>query len=151
MQKIKHKEKLTWGGIAIATFLLGVGVTLFSPLRYTALVEPVIVEIDPSEALARVEADPQHYTLIDVRSNGDYTRLHAKGAINIPIHLLYDERKTLPRSDKTLMLMCTGGRLSGVAYSYLEHYGFRNIVRVEGGIEHWQEENLPVVMEDLFK
>lgn len=41
------------------------------------------------------------------------------------------------------MLICSGGRASGVAYSYLQHFGFSNIARIEGGIEQWALNELP--------
>jgi len=43
------------------------------------------------------------------------------------------------------VLICSGGRASGVAYGYLEHYGFLNLRRINGGIENWLAEGLPVV------
>jgi 3-mercaptopyruvate sulfurtransferase SseA len=40
--------------------------------------------------------------------------------------------------------------LAGVAYSYLEHYGYRNIKRIEGGLKNWNEDGLPIVTKNLF-
>ena len=49
--------------------------------------------------------------------------------------------------DKEIVLICTGGRASGVGYSYLEHYGFSNIARIEGGINAWADARLPVIID----
>ncbi len=146
----RNKKILLWI-LPPLLFVVGILFTLFSPLRYTALVEPSVRDIDPKAIFELIEKNPDRYLLIDVRGSADYKKIHAKHAINIPIHLLYEERKNLRQSGKEIVLMCTGGKLAGVAYSYLEHYGFQNISRVDGGIENWQTQNLPIVMEDLFR
>ncbi|TAJ16025.1 MAG: rhodanese-like domain-containing protein, partial [Dehalococcoidia bacterium] len=70
----------------------------------------------------------------------------------MPLHTLYQERFALPRNEsgKTIVLICSGGSASGVGYGYLQHYGFRNILRVEGGIENWQAKGLPVEGTDVL-
>ena len=115
-------------------------------IRYADIVEPTIVDIDPKLLHERYIQNPDHYVFLDVRGADAYDRLHAKGSKNQPLHTLYTERLTLPKNDpqKEIVLICSGGIASGVAFSYLEHYGFRNIVRIEGGIEKWQMEGLPI-------
>jgi rhodanese-related sulfurtransferase len=126
-------------------------VTIFVPaLRYTPLWEPVIHNVDPSLIAEKMKANPDGYLFIDVRPQEMYQKLHAKGAQNIPIHLFYDKRTEFPKSGKEIVLICSGGRLAGVAYYFLEHFGFRNIMRVEGGVENWQAQGLPVVLGDLL-
>lgn len=115
----------------------------FTPLKHIALVEPTIHDIDPKEFQEQFAANPDNFLFIDVRPESAYDKLHAKGSVNMPLHTLYDERHTLPKSGKEIVLICSGGRASGVGYSYLQHFGFRNIARIEGGIEHWALENLP--------
>ncbi len=139
-------------GYVILGLAFGIVVTLLIPnIRYSTLVEPTIHDVKPTEIFEKITASPDNYVLIDVRSPAEYKKLHARGAINIPAHVLYDERHNLPTNGKEIVLYCTGGRLSGVAYGYLEHFGFMNIARIQGGIEAWQSEGMPVVMGDLFQ
>jgi len=72
-----------------------------------------------------------------VRQQAAYNNQHAMGSINIPLQNFYFEKSGLPKNtNKTIVLICSLGTASGVGYGYLEHYGFRNIQRVHGGIEN---------------
>jgi rhodanese-related sulfurtransferase len=132
--------------------LIGIFFTLIFPvIRYTHLIEPTIKEISPQQAYENIEANPKKYIFIDVRTPYEYLQAHASTSISMPINTLYDKRKELPmNTNQDIYLICTSGRLAGVAYSYLEHYGFRNIYRVTGGLQGWSEANKPIVAKDLF-
>lgn len=138
--------------VGLGILFTGVVLTLLIPaIRYTDVLEPRVSDIDPGIIAPLIAENPDKYLFIDVRPPEMYAKLHAEGSINIPIHLFYDKRKDeFPKNtDKTIVLICSGGRLSGVAYSYLQHYGFRNIVRVGGGIENWQAQGYKTVLGDL--
>jgi rhodanese-related sulfurtransferase len=138
-------EKIQMALMVVLILALGVVLTLVTPLRHIPLLTPVIEEVDPIAFAEDFAANPDKYVFIDVRSLDSYTQVHAEGSISMPLHTLYDEWKNLPRNtDKTIVLICSGGRAAGVGYHYLEHHGFFNIKRIEGGIEAWQEAGLPV-------
>jgi len=130
--------------VVVSTILVTLTIFYLTPLRYVAFIEPTIHDIDPAEFYAMWQKNSDAYIFIDVRNRTVYDQLHATGSALMPLHTLYDTRHTLPRRGKTIVLICSGGRASGVGYSYLEHYGFRNIRRIEGGIEAWQAAGLPV-------
>ncbi len=121
-------------------------------IRYAPIVEPTVADIDPAAFYAEYQKDPSKFIFLDVRSSDAYNKLHAKGSKLQPLHTLYTERHNLPRNDadKTIILICSGGIASGVGFSYLQHYGFRNVFRIEGGIENWQTKNLPVEGADVL-
>lgn len=130
----------------LITFLLLVGVVsvvYLTPLKWLNLVEPKIHDVLPALFYQELEENPEKIIFIDVRPEDVYSREHVKGSINIPLHMLYDERHNLPKHEKKIVLICGGGKASGVGYSYLEHYGFLNLRRVAGGIEAWKEAGLP--------
>jgi rhodanese-related sulfurtransferase len=134
----------------LMTLLLGifVGAALIyvTPLKYAQLIEPQIQDIPAEQFYQEYVQNKDKYIFLDVRGPEPYNNIHAEGALNQPLHTLYNERKNLPRNtEKEIILICSGGIASGVAYSYLEHYGFRNIKRIDGGIEAWIEAGLPVV------
>jgi len=139
MQNILTK----YAPISIAV-LITIFAVYLTPLKHLNLIEPRIHDIDPQAFYGLYAQNPDKYVFIDVRPESSYNRLYAAGSINIPLHLLYDERRVLPKSGKTIVLICSGGRASGVGYGYLEHYGFLNLLRVDGGIENWQLQGLPV-------
>ncbi|MEX0917458.1 MAG: rhodanese-like domain-containing protein [Candidatus Paceibacterota bacterium] len=115
-----------------------------TPLKHLNVLEPTIDDIKPAEFYERYKANPDQYVLLDVRGTGSYNRLHAAGSESQPLHTLYTERLFLPKNtDKTIVFICSGGVASGVAYHYLEHHGFLNVQRIEGGIEAWELAGLP--------
>lgn len=143
-------------GIILSHLLVAVGVAsvifLVPAIRYAPIVEPTVTDIDPTAFYAEYKENPEKYIFLDVRSADAYNKLHAEGSKLQPLHTLYTERHLLPRNDrnKTIVLICSGGFASGVGFSYLQHYGFQNILRVRGGIEGWQAEHLPVVGTDVL-
>lgn len=127
----------------IATVLITVLAIYLTPLKWLNLIEPTIKDVDPAVFYADFKNNKDNYIFIDVRSESEYNKMHAVGSVNIPLHMLYDARRILPKTGKEIALICTQGRASGVAYSYLQHYGFFNIERIKGGIENWIVEGLP--------
>lgn len=134
---------LRWVAIFGAGALCAVLVVYLTPLKNLNLIEPRIRDIDSKEFYTALQNDPSRYVFIDVRPQSEYQQEHAKGSFNIALFLLYDERKNLPKSGKTIVLICGGRRASGVAYGYLEHYGFLNLRRIAGGIDAWKAAGLP--------
>lgn len=128
----------------VTTAVVTTAVFYLTPLRHLSLVEPRIDDISATEFYEQWKGNEDEYIFIDVRGAGSYDRLHAAGSQLMPLHTLYNERHNLPKSGKTIVLICSGGVASGVGYGYLEHYGFLNLKRIDGGIEAWHGAGLPV-------
>lgn len=129
----------------ILVAIIALAAVYLTPLKNLNIIEPKFNDINPKEFYSEYSQHPDKFLFIDVRDPSAYKFLHAKGSINMPLHTLYDQRSVLPKNtDKKIVLICSGGRASGVGFMYLQHYGFFNIERVSGGIEKWVEENLPV-------
>lgn len=129
--------------MSLAGALFVAGAIYLTPLKWVPVLEPTINDIDPKAFYDEYVQNPDKYIFIDVRPESVYSVSHAKGSLSMPLHTLYDMRHTLPKRGKEIVLICSGGRASGVGYSYLEHFGFFNISRIEGGIEKWITEGLP--------
>jgi rhodanese-related sulfurtransferase len=134
----------TWIYAAVVASALTAALIYLTPLKWIAVIEPSIHDVDARAFSSELSADPEKYVFIDVRPEAAYTAKHAAGSVSMPLHTLYDTRHTLPRTGKEIVLICSGGRASGVGYSYLQHYGFSNIRRIEGGIEQWEAAGLPI-------
>lgn len=144
----KHSSKIIVGVVIIVSALVGGLVVMTTPLRFVDLVEPKINEITPANFYAEYSQNPNDYIFIDVRPLDQYIKEHPAGAINMPLETLYNQRHYLPKHGKTIALICGGTQASGVAFSYLQHFGFFNIVRVSGGLPAWKAANLPTTMGD---
>ncbi len=146
--------------VILFSFFVGLFLALsFNYLRYNSYyLYPKINDIDPKTAYENIKRNPEMYVIVDVRSESEFRLAHASSSVNLPIHYFYDDTHglknekgiNLPKNkDKEIYLMCTGGRLAGVAYSYLEHYGYRNIKRVEGGLSNWNSSGMPVIINNF--
>ncbi len=131
--------------VLIAGAMLASAAIYLTPLKNIVFVEPKIKDIPAAVFYQEYKQDPDKYLFIDVRPADVYQQYHAEGSINMPLHTLYDQRLNLPKTGKEIILICSGGRASGVGYMYLEHYGFTNLQRIEGGIENWYAAGLPIV------
>ena len=157
---ILNQNNLRLGLIVVTTAILTVLIALsFRVIRYTDYAPAAIVDIDPSLAYENIQRNRNKIIFIDVRSEAEYNNAHASSSINLPIHYMYDDthglknEKGIPlpkNTDVEIYLTCTGGRLAGVAYSYLEHYGYRNIKRIKGGLSAWSGAGLPMIVNDAF-
>lgn len=127
----------------VAAVLVTVVAIYFTPLKWIPILEPTINDVSAAAFYEEYRANPEKYVFIDVRPESAYANLHALGSLSMPLHTLYDARHVLPKRGKEIVLICSGGRASGVGYSYLQHFGFFNIRRIEGGIENWVLEGLP--------
>ncbi len=131
--------------VIAATLMVSACLFYLTPLRFLNPVDPPMYDVDPAIAYANMLADPEHFLFIDVRQSSAYKVEHAVGAINIPLQNLYNDRFALPKTGKTIVLICGDGRAAGVAYGYLEHYGFLNLQRIEGGLKAWVNAGLPTL------
>jgi len=135
-------------GIVVSVFtILAIYLT---PLKNLNIVEPAVRDIDPKEFYQKFKENPDKYIFVDVRGNSLYKKIHAEGSINIELHKMYTEKHNLPKRGKEIVLICSGGFASGVAYGYLEHHGFLNLLRIEGGIENWESRGLPIITEKIL-
>ena len=129
----------------VATAVACALVVYTAPIRILSLVDVPMRDVNPTEVYAGMQAHSEQYLFIDVRTAAMYEASHAKGALNISIHDLYDKRFSLPKMGKTIVLICGDGKLAGVAYGYLERYGFRNLERIEGGLAGGKRAGLPTI------
>jgi rhodanese-related sulfurtransferase len=132
-------------GVGIITAIVTASVIYFTPLRYAPFIPPPAMhEMSPTAFYTLFKAHPEEYMFIDVRPEDLYAKEHAVGSINIPVWHLFTVKATLPRSGKTLALICGGDETSSVGYSYLQHFGFTNLLRIPGGVPAWALSGLPI-------
>ena len=120
--KVRHKESLRRA-------------KLFYEQRLDFLIGPVELHgmMDHGEAM----------TIIDVRHPDDYARGHIPGAINLPEEEWSTYRGL--RKDRPNIIYCysMGCQLATRAAKYFVEHDFPT-VELQGGIEEWQGNRLPV-------
>ncbi len=84
------------------------------------------------------------FMLLDVRTPEEYAEGHIAGAKLIPVQVLAEHLKEVPR-DKQVYVYCYSGTRSARASKLLAKNGFTNIENIEGGIVAWKKAGYPVV------
>jgi len=77
------------------------------------------------------------YTLVDVRTVGEFNERHIKGAILIPVDEIESRaEKELPDRDAVILVYCRSGVRSARAAQSLAGMGYTNVYDM-GGIMNW--------------
>ncbi len=85
--------------------------------------------------------------LIDVRSPGEFEKMHAVGARLVPLDTLNRDAVLAGRTgspDRPVYVICQSDSRSLAACARLTQEGLDNVVRVEGGTAAWKRAGLPV-------
>ncbi len=83
--------------------------------------------------------------VLDVRDASEYKAGHIVEAVNIP-HAVLDKRSSELEKHKTKQIIIVDkmGQHAGAAGKILREKGY-NVVRLQGGISEWTQQNLPLV------
>ncbi len=65
--------------------------------------------------------------ILDVRSKAEFSGVHIKGAINIPVNVLNNHLGQQKDKDKTIITCCASGMRSASAKSILQSHGYKNV------------------------
>ena len=101
----------------------------------------------PAE-LVHLQQAGQAPTLLDVRRTDEYRDGHIAGALNIPVEQLAERYTALgvPR-DREIVVYCVSGRRAARAQALLQARGYGHVRLLEGSIEAWRRQRLPLVRE----
>ena len=81
--------------------------------------------------------------IVDVREEDEYAESHIKGALLLPLSVLYSEEaensaeELIPDKNMKVLIYCRSGRRSKEASAILASFGYENIYEF-GGILTWQ-------------
>ena len=82
-------------------------------------------------------------TLVDVRTEAEYSAAHIPGARQIALPHLVEALASLPRQ-RPLVMQCQSGGRAGIAASLLQAQGVDRVINFSGGIVEWTRAGLPV-------
>lgn len=104
--------------------------------------QAAVKNISPGQAREIIEKAKDVF-ILDVRTQEEYDKLHIKGAHLIPIQELEHNINKIPK-DKIVVVHCAKGKRSARACEILKDKGLKELYNVEGGINQWKSEGLPV-------
>ncbi len=95
-----------------------------------------VLQISQDEA-RRIMDTEEDYVIVDVRTPEEYGMGHIKGAVNIPLESIVDQKpQQLPVLDQTILTYCHSGNRSQRASAKLAGIGYTKIYTF-GGINTW--------------
>jgi len=83
-------------------------------------------------------------TVVDVRNATEWAHGHLPGALHIPLGLLVERLREIPRG-RPVVVHCQGGTRSAMAASVLLGRGVHDVINLRGGYDEWRREALPLV------
>lgn len=101
--------------------------------------------ISPEDVQALISKNPQ-IKLLDVRSALEFSEIHIRDSINIPIDMISSKIKGLSQSGQSYITFCRTGNRSPMAADMLLQAGISSIKVMQGGMTAWQKQKLPVIM-----
>lgn len=85
-------------------------------------------------------------TVIDLRDADEFRQGHVAGSLNIPMSQFTERVAELDKfKDNPVILVCKTGTTATMAGRQLSTRGFAKVARMQGGIQGWRADNLPVV------
>lgn len=98
--------------------------------------------------LIQRQHDGQAPVLLDVRHVDEYRDGHIAGALNIPVEQLAARYTALgvPR-DQEIVVYCVSGRRAARAQEMLQAQGYSHVRLLDGSINAWRQQELPLVRE----
>ncbi len=101
-------------------------------------------KIKSKDLAQKLQSDESGVCLIDVRSEDEFKSGTIKGAHCIP-HTEIENKVALLPKDKKIVLFCKSGNRSAKAKEALKDFDFHEVNELEGGIQAWTDEHLPIV------
>lgn len=100
--------------------------------------------ISPQQATNLVNRE--NAVIVDVRSADDFRQGHIAGSVNIPYAEFGKRVSELEKyRDRPVIVTCRVGPQASAAGRILKREGFSNLMRLQGGLQAWRDEKLPVV------
>ena len=100
--------------------------------------------LTPQQATNQVNREDGVF--VDLRDEDEFRQGHIAGSINIPASRLADRLGELKKyQDKPVVLVCKMGNSASAAGKTLKTAGFERVARLQGGLQAWRTDKLPVV------
>jgi rhodanese-related sulfurtransferase len=103
---------------------------------------PLFRTVTPQEAQAMI-AQRKELLVIDVRGPEELKEGFIANSQLVPFWEIAKGQRTLP-SDHPLLLVCAVGGRSYAVGQYLSQKGYREVYNLQGGIDNWKRNGLPL-------
>ena len=102
-----------------------------------------IKEVDSGAALQLI--NHKNAVVLDVREQSEYDEGHILNSVLIPLGKLKQRISELEKhKERPIVVVCRSGNRSGTACTVLGKQGFAQAYNLEGGVQAWQKNKLPL-------
>ena len=110
--------------------------------------ETNVLQVSPAEAQTLIQDNQgsPDFVILDVRNPDEFAAGHIAGAVNVCFRCstFLDDVAALDKS-KTYLVYCASDNRSGQATAQMDQQGFLHLYDLDGGINRWKADGLPVV------
>lgn len=135
-------------------YSLGISVALLSCSNAQTETEQTKIEKTTTQQVISTTVDPSTFqknmteanaVILDVRTAGEYETGHISGALQADWtnQTQFSERIQAIDKNAPVYIYCLGGGRSSAAQNYLIQNGFTKVINLRGGINAWNQANLP--------
>lgn len=105
---------------------------------------------DISPRIAQAYIQRNNAFILDVREQKEYDLGHVPNSVLIPVGQLEQRVSDIhEQRNRTIVVICHGGKRSATACQILSQYGFKEPLNIAGGILAWKKAKLPVEVQGL--
>jgi len=113
------------------------------PLASNATYPEVDIPLISAEQLSRM--DKKKVFLVDTRPVDNFEKGHIEGSRHIDLEDIHEALHFLPK-DKKIVLIDHKGKTTPVTGRYLAFKGYKDLARLDGGINAWSKDGNPIVL-----
>jgi rhodanese-related sulfurtransferase len=105
--------------------------------------EPKVPQVTCEDVKKAID-DKENFTLLDVRTEGEFARGKIVGSINLPVDKVdLDISKVVPDKSAKVYVYCLSGSRSMHAVDVMRKLGYTNIYSMEYGLLGWRAKYFP--------
>ena len=105
---------------------------------------PKVPQVEAKDFYQAIKIDAD-VSILDVRTEGEYSREKIKGSINLPVDKIAKQiESTITDKNKTIFVYCLSGSRSVFAVDTMIKLGYKNVFDVKNGLLAWRVNKFPV-------
>lgn len=133
--------------LLVVVLILGAlfgGYRLSQPDSCGAACDVNISTVKPAEFAKQTKE--ANIVVLDVRTKEEFDQGHLAGAVNIDFNntTAFNDFVSQLDKNKKYLVYCRSGNRSGQAMKMMQDKGFTQITNLDGGIQSWQRDSLPL-------
>ena len=105
----------------------------------------------PDVSVQTLAEQPFAGLVLDVRTPEEFAENHIPGAVNVPHKDITAHLAKLGDIEQPVLVYCRSGRRAAIALEQLSELGFSALYHLDGDMQAWQSNNLPMMQSEPLK